>query len=209
LNFNLAVFIGLQDEQSHSACAFMSCNKRIRREIMQRVWTSTLLFGAVVMLVGCGGGVDRPTRVAVTGKVEMGGKGVADAQVRFFTMAEKGAGGLDAYATTDAEGNFTLTTIETGDGAIPGDYTATVVKDPTALNAGAKNSDLTDHNVDNTEDLMTPEMMAAAETGTDGGEKAPAASGNQLPPQFASKMDSPFQFKVEAGKENNFTLKLD
>lgn len=175
---------------------------------MQRVWTSTLLFGAVAMMVGCGGGVDRPTRVAVTGKVEMGGKPVADAQVRFFSMAEKDGGGLDAYGITDKDGLFTLTTIETHDGAVPGDYTATVVKDPAAAKVGAA-GDLVDPEKDNTEDLMTPEMMAAAEIGADGGEKNPVASTNLLPAQFASKVESTLQFKVEVGKPNNFTLILD
>lgn len=56
----------------------------------------------------------------VKGKILLsGGKPLVGATVHFVPTQEKGAG---ARGTTDAEGNFELTTRQPGDGALAGEY---------------------------------------------------------------------------------------
>jgi hypothetical protein len=81
----------------------------------------------VVANVGCSGHHqdNRPKLVHVHGVVRLNGKPVDGARVDFHNTApDKPA----AYATTDAEGKFDLTTYEPGDGAAPGKYRIAVTK---------------------------------------------------------------------------------
>lgn len=73
----------------------------------------------VVALAGCG--KIRP--LPVSGIVKLDGQPVQGAVVTFHP--EQGSGRV-ASGTTDSEGRFALTTLESGDGAFPGDYKVTV-----------------------------------------------------------------------------------
>jgi hypothetical protein len=75
----------------------------------------------LLVVVGCG---NNNGLVPVSGKVTLDGKPLVDAAVGFFADA----GGVPAVGTTDAEGNFTLTTQKPGDGATPGQNVVTVTK---------------------------------------------------------------------------------
>jgi hypothetical protein len=66
----------------------------------------------------------RPKLVPAGGVVRYNGKPLDGAHVTFTNTAA----GISAYAVTDAEGKFTLTTFEPGDGAAPGHYQITVTK---------------------------------------------------------------------------------
>ncbi|MCG6157359.1 carboxypeptidase-like regulatory domain-containing protein [Rubinisphaera margarita] len=77
---------------------------------------ATLLFTA-----GCGD--SRPSTVPVTGLVTLDGTPVADASVTFYPDS-----GRPATGRTDAEGIYTLTTFETGDGAVPGEHRVSISK---------------------------------------------------------------------------------
>ena len=66
----------------------------------------------------------RPKLVPVHGIVRYNGKPLDGARVTFTPAA----GGAAAYGDTDAEGKFTLTSFEPGDGAVPGHHHVTVVK---------------------------------------------------------------------------------
>jgi hypothetical protein len=80
----------------------------------------------VAGLVGCGaGGGTDVGAVAVSGTVTYNGSPVEGATVVF---APTGTDGKSAAGTTDAQGHFTLTTVEAGDGAVPGAYGVTVTK---------------------------------------------------------------------------------
>lgn len=68
-------------------------------------------------LLGCSGS-DFPETYPVTGKVTLQGKPVEGAQITFVV---EGAPRM-AMGTTDAEGNYTLSTFEPGDGAMPGSH---------------------------------------------------------------------------------------
>jgi hypothetical protein len=76
--------------------------------------------GAVVLAVvtGCGG----PRPVPIGGTVTYKGKPVANAIVAF-----NGTGGAASQGKTDGEGNFSDMACQQGKGAMPGDYTVTIV----------------------------------------------------------------------------------
>ena len=79
-------------------------------------------FAASLLFAGCGG----PTTVPVSGKVTAAGKPMAGIHVCFQPRSkgsESGAAGPASVGTTDAEGRFTLSTIEPVlQGAVPGDH---------------------------------------------------------------------------------------
>jgi hypothetical protein len=66
----------------------------------------------------------RPKLVPVHGVVRYNGKPLDAARVTFAHAAT----GVSAYGVTDAEGKFTLTSFEPGDGAPPGKYQVAVSK---------------------------------------------------------------------------------
>lgn len=80
------------------------------------------------MMFGCGGkpaDPNRPATTAVSGVVTHNGSPLDGATVTFKPVSTDGKA---AFGKTDAEGKFSLTTFEGGDGAIPGEYNVTVVK---------------------------------------------------------------------------------
>jgi len=82
----------------------------------------------VLLFAGCGGSAvdpDRTETVPVTGTVTHNGEPVEGASVTFMAQSADGRG---ASGTTDASGEFTLTTFEPGDGAIPGSYRVKIAK---------------------------------------------------------------------------------
>lgn len=78
---------------------------------------------ALIGMVGCGG-VSRPETVEVTGSVMYKGKPVEGAEVNFWGATAPRA----ATGVTDAEGKFTLSMFETGDGCMPGENVITIIK---------------------------------------------------------------------------------
>jgi hypothetical protein len=76
----------------------------------------TLLFAAICLAAtGCGDG--RPARVPVAGQVLIDGKPLTRGYVRFVP-----AEGRPSTGNLDADGRFTLTCFETGDGALVGTH---------------------------------------------------------------------------------------
>ncbi len=95
-------------------------------------WSCVL---AAVVVLGCakGGDPNRPQTYPATGTVTYNGQPVSEATVLLISTT---SGGRGASGMTDASGNFTLTTFEAGDGALPGSYkvriTKTIVEDAPA-----------------------------------------------------------------------------
>jgi hypothetical protein len=83
----------------------------------------------LLTIAGCGG-VTRPETIKVTGSVTYKGQPVADAEVNFWgANAPRAASGV-----TDAEGKFTLSMFESGDGCLAGENVITIVKlDPSSV----------------------------------------------------------------------------
>jgi hypothetical protein len=95
-----------------------------------------------------------------------------------------------AYATTDAAGEFILTTNRSGDGAVPGIHKVTVTK---VVGAPAKAS-------------TGPMSMEAAAKAAQ--EPAPAKPLSLIPEKYGIADSSPLSFTVKAGDKNDFAIEL-
>jgi hypothetical protein len=74
----------------------------------------------LVLVSGCG---ERPSMVPLRGTVRLDGRPLPNATVSFIAQ---GASGRDAFGFTDANGVFQLSTLKSGDGALPGKYKVVV-----------------------------------------------------------------------------------
>jgi hypothetical protein len=97
--------------------------------LSHRFWPFLALLLAAA--AGCSSGdtwtEKRPKVVPVTGTVLYNGKPLANATVTFTNSSA----GRSAFANTDANGNFTLTTFNPGDGAVPGHQQVAIRKTET------------------------------------------------------------------------------
>ncbi|MCO6046958.1 hypothetical protein NG895_23920 [Aeoliella sp. ICT_H6.2] len=78
------------------------------------------LTGALLFIAGCG---TQHNLAPVSGVVTVGDRPLVKAGIT-FTPVE---GGRPAWATTNEEGRFQLSTMEVGDGALVGDHVVTIV----------------------------------------------------------------------------------
>ncbi len=79
-----------------------------------------------VCLTGCSRD-GRPPVYPVQGRVSFRGKPTANAMVTFHPVNDKHPGAVRPVGHVDDQGNFTLTSYATGDGAPEGEYRVTVV----------------------------------------------------------------------------------
>lgn len=156
---------------------------------------------AVCLLVatsGCGGS-DFPEPVPVSGTILYQGKPVEDARVTFLSTGE--GKGRSASGKTDSEGKFKLTTFSTGDGAIPGEYTVTVLK----LDPAAKGADV---NIDPETGEYGADYSAMMDAAASGDDKSISES-SVLPEKYGNAAESGIQRAVMEGQRNEFTIELD
>lgn len=145
---------------------------------------------SLIALSGCGGGSDRREIHPVSGTVTMSGSPVADADVVF--QPTDTTEGIPARGRTDASGNYTLTTFNTGDGAAAGAYKILISK-------SADPEDNLDIDLDDPGEAYG-EMMGD-ETGEEG------EPNSSLPPKYASIATTPEERTVQAGS-NEFSFDL-
>lgn len=83
---------------------------------------------ATLLLAGCGAGdgVERLTVHPVQGSVTFEGKPLPNAQIAFHPKNPTDQRAKVALGTSDANGTFQLTTYDTHDGAVAGEFTVTV-----------------------------------------------------------------------------------
>lgn len=131
------------------------------------------------MTSGCGGG-DYPETVEVNGRVTLDGEPLPNAIVTFMPTD----GQRTASGTTNAQGEFSLSTFEPGDGAVPGEHKVAVMpKEP-------------------------PPMPGSSSPGDTGEEK----SENYTPPfpaRYGQPGTSGLTATVSADQENDFILELE
>jgi hypothetical protein len=135
--------------------------------------------------------------VPVTGTVTLDGQPVAGANVSFSPTS---GGGKAAVGTTDASGKFTLTTMKSGDGAVPGAYLVTITKSATAQapafqdprSSGGK---------------LTPEQMQAMQEAMKGGTGKTQTS-SEIPAKYANRDTSGFSATITKGEANDFTFEM-
>lgn len=78
-----------------------------------------LFLGLVIAACGCGGG---SRTVPVSGQVKLDGRPLADAQVTFRPDSKELNPGPASYGKTDADGRFTLRTMDDRGGAVVGPH---------------------------------------------------------------------------------------
>ena len=142
-----------------------------------------------VSILGCGSGVERPETYEVTGKVTMNGAAVEGASVVFHPKE-----GPKAMGTTNSDGEYSLTTYDSGDGCVPGSAKVTISKADTSGDAVDDDMDL-DEAGDAYDKMMT------------GGDDA-MENKQMLPEVYASVETTPETREVaEGANEFNFELK--
>lgn len=143
------------------------------------------------LIMGCGGAGGTPYAgtppVPAKGKVTYKNLPVEGATVSFLGDGKIRA----AMAVTDSAGDFILTTIRSGDGAVPGDHKVTVTKIVEAPGAKASTG------------AMSMEDAAKA------AQAPPAAKPlSMLPDKYGSSSSSPLSYTVKAGGPNDFKIEL-
>lgn len=148
-----------------------------------------------LLISGCNSSGSVPP-VPVSGKVTLEGKPVEGAIVTFLTKTGEGR---SASGKTGADGAFKLTSINTNDGAPPGDYIITIAK--TEMKGADSGGGI---------DISKGDYGAAY-----GAAMAAAASGNMskvqkdlLPKKYASAADSGLTRTVVKGDANDFLFDL-
>ena len=147
-----------------------------------------VLSAALLLLVsGCAaGGKGGPKTVAASGKVTYKNLPVEGATVSFLGDGKT----PPAIAITDSSGEFVLTTVRSGDGAVTGTHRVTVTKIVGPAKKAAKTN-------------MTMEEAAKAAQ-----EPAEAKPLSMLPDKYASVDSSDLQFEVKSSGSNIFEIKL-
>lgn len=151
---------------------------------------SALLLGAT--LLGCGKGrADAEPTHKVSGKVTMGGSPVSGATVTFSPTGDQ----PPAFGRTDTDGTFTLTTYDSGDGAVAGSYKVRITKSEGGSGeaAGAQEG----HDPDNPEAFEAPKYPGEADS-----------ISSVLPEQYAKDDTTPLAAEVTEGGENKFEFEL-
>ena len=90
---------------------------------IQRRHRMTILFVCCLAISGCSGSGE-PRPVPVSGTVEYNGQPLTQGNVAFVPVVA--TEGHAARGSIGPDGSFELTTFESGDGALPGDYKVTV-----------------------------------------------------------------------------------
>ena len=159
-------------------------------------WKFFVCLAALAFLVGCADkGADVGT-TAVTGTVTLDGQPVEGASVSF---SPKSADGRGAAGLTDASGRFSLTTVASGDGAMPGSYQVAVSK--TTTSGGPDVSGL-----ESDPSKMTPEDFAAMAERVENAD--PVVTTDELPVKYKTAADSGLTAEVKKGEKNKFTFEL-
>jgi hypothetical protein len=135
-----------------------------------------------VLVSGCSDDRSKPPMAKVTGKVVYKGKPVNNGSVIFTPVAGKGGEtGQNATGQLESDGSFTLTTFNTGDGAILGQHVVTVEARGDDLNK------LNQPKADGTIAYVLPKPT--------------------IPAKYTSPSTSPLRFTVEK-TDNNFEIEL-
>ena len=159
-------------------------------------WKFFLCLAALAFLVGCQDKGADVGATAVTGTVTLDGQPVEGASVSF---SPKSADGRAAAGITDASGRFSLTTVTSGDGAMPGSYAVAVSK-TTSSGGPAASGPPPDMS------KMTPEEIGAMSQAAMNAE--PAVITEELPVKYKTAADSGLTAEVKKGEKNKFTFEL-
>ncbi|MCX7411795.1 MAG: carboxypeptidase-like regulatory domain-containing protein [Planctomycetales bacterium] len=154
-------------------------------------WSLAVFGLAALFVAGCGGEVVKhPPLGKVKGTVTYKGTPVSGAVVSF--MMERAPRG--ATGTTDANGNYKLTTFDTNDGAFVGTHKVTVVKFVPADAAQASKT-------------TTPEDLAKV-TAEGKLDEFVKKKKSEIPEKYTDFKTTPLQFTIEPG-QNEKKIELE
>ncbi len=153
--------------------------------------TTALACLSLTVFLGCGA-AKLPT-IPVTGTVLVDDKPMEGVKVVFSPAA--GSSGQSASGQTDAEGKYSLTTVDPGDGALAGEYQVAILKSLVEEDNLPKEVDMDDEAamdaiygaLDTSKDVQTESIVATKWT-------SPGTSG--------------LKASVKEGGENNFEFKV-
>jgi hypothetical protein len=152
---------------------------------------AALLLCAVQILAGCSGqNAGRPKVVPVTGAVAYNGRPIEGASVIFWVEGSP----RPASGTTDAKGEFRLSTFAIDDGCVPGTAKILVIKEPLRKEPVVNSS--------SPPDPLALARLAQESVGNRAVEKP------LIPLKYASERTTPLQETVSATGENRFVLQL-
>lgn len=156
------------------------------------MWLVTV---GVLVLVGCPRGGSGVSTAPVKGRVTLDGAPLPGATV---TFSPKSPEGRTAAGMTNENGEFVLTTIRAGDGAVPGEYGVAISK-PIATSGPVDDPRARGGTFDPREMAKIREQAAAG---------AKAGAGQAVPQRYTSPATSGLTAKVESGKTNEFQFDL-
>jgi len=148
---------------------------------MREFRTLSLLLAAAGCLLAAGcGGQDGPAVVPVSGRLTMNGEPLAGVRIRFFP-GESHTQGVTAFADTNEEGGFDITTQKPADGIVPGQYLI---------------------------DVNMPSPVAEPPPGTKGWDlSAKQVESSDIPEKYRDAKTSELSFNIEGGKPLEIDLK--
>ena len=146
-------------------------------------------------LNGCGGAADV---APATGVITMGGQPVEEAKVMFHPI---GGGSRNSYGTTNAQGEFKVSTYGRNDGALVGRHVVTITKVDTKDQVKFDAAELAQKGYGGAgyEKMMGPKAAANAEKNLS----------YIIPAKYSSKDTSGIEVDVVKGETNHFPLDLD
>jgi hypothetical protein len=161
---------------------------------MTRALLTPLVLLVMMSVVGCGSkpGANRPKTYPVTGTVTLGDKPVEGATLNFQLSGGSGS----SVGTTDATGNYKLSTFGGDDGARLGDYKVAIVKYDRPAVPAAQAGKLAPGGLDAN---YQPEAPGAA---------APAPPKNLLPERYANAETSGLTATVREAGPNKIDFPL-
>jgi hypothetical protein len=146
-----------------------------------------LMLGVLALALVAGAGCESKGKpVKVEGTVTLDGKPLSGASVTFNPVG----GGRPSVGTTDSSGHFQLTTFNTGDGALPGDYKVTVRKDDGDSSAGRADVAPSQGKLGKGDDY-TKAMMGYAKKAAEK-KKSPS----QVPVKYSDLKETPLQYRI-------------
>jgi hypothetical protein len=156
-----------------------------------------LLAVACVAMAGCSGGSDVGT-VPVSGTVTVDGNPIEGATVSFVPQGEEGR---SASGLTDAEGKFSLTTVQSGDGAVPGQYKVAISK----ITGSAGSTSTAAGGGTPSQEEMQKAMEASMKQAMS---SRPPEVKEEIPPKYTNPDTSGLDREVVSSGDNNFAFEL-
>jgi hypothetical protein len=152
---------------------------------------SVAVLAAVLLLSGTGCGSGKPKIYKVTGKVTLDGQPLAGAFLQF--MPADPATGLEmATGTSGGDGVYNLTTYNTNDGAMEGDYKVLVTRKVKSADTPAGNGAMDPKAMQNMFEKRTKESFQ-------GKNKPPAKNETEIHKDYSNFDSTPLKARVTSG----------